>query len=115
MPHYLYQVKYTPESWATLTKNPENRRETIGRLFEKLGAKLEQLYFAFGDVDVFAIATCPDETTAGALSVAVAASGAVKSITTTPLLTAEEGMQLMKKAATVEYAKPGSRTPAGVR
>lgn len=115
MPHYLYQVKYTPESWAALTKNPENRRETIGRLIEKLGGKLQELYFAFGDVDVFAIATFPDDTTAGAVSVAVASSGAVKSITTTTLLTAEEGMQLMKKAASVDYAKPGSRTPAGVR
>ena len=34
MAHYLFQASYTPESWAGLIKNPENRRLAIAKLME---------------------------------------------------------------------------------
>ena len=29
MPHYLLQVAYTPEAWAMMSKNPQNRLEAV--------------------------------------------------------------------------------------
>ncbi len=60
MPLYMFQVSYTSESWAGLIKNPENRREAIAKLMATVGGKLDELYFAFGEHDVIAIATLPD-------------------------------------------------------
>ena len=41
MPLYMYQVAYTPESWAAQLKNPQNRIETVGRqACEAVGGKL---------------------------------------------------------------------------
>ena len=109
MPHFLFQVSYTPESWAGLIKSPENRRETIAKLMTNAGGKLDDLYFAFGEHDVIVIATLPDNVSAGAVAVAVGSSGAVKSLSTTVLMTAEEGQEVMRKASSVAYQAPGQR------
>lgn len=109
MPHYLFQVSYTAESWASLMKNPENRRESIGRLMTNAGGSLDAFYFAFGEHDVIVLATLPDNVSAGAVAVAAAGSGAVRSLSTTVLMTAEEGQEVMRKAAGVAYAPPGGR------
>ncbi|TML57805.1 MAG: GYD domain-containing protein, partial [Actinobacteria bacterium] len=29
MPHYLLQVAYTPEAWANMVKNPQNREDAV--------------------------------------------------------------------------------------
>jgi uncharacterized protein with GYD domain len=108
MPHYLFQVSYSADSWAGLLKNPENRRETISKMFESVGGKLESFYFAFGAHDVVVIATLPDNVSAGAVAVAAASSGAVASMSTTVLMTAEEGQEVLRKAGSVGYARPGT-------
>ena len=48
----------------------------------------------------------PRNVEAAAFSLAATAGGAVKSIKTTPLLTMEEGMEAMKKAASSGYQPP---------
>jgi len=85
---------------------PEDREQTYRGLIERAGGKLTAFYFAFGEKDVVAILEAPDATTAAALSMAVAAPGHVKSLTTTPLLTTQEGMEAMKKAAGLKYQAP---------
>jgi len=47
-----------------------------------------------------------DNVTAAALSVGATAGGAIKSIKTTPLMTVEEGMEAMRKAAAAGYRPP---------
>lgn len=108
MPHYLYQVGYTPESWAALVRNPESRRDTIARVIEGMGGTLDCFYFAFGEHDVVAIASFPDNTTAGAFSIAAVAGGNVRGLSTTVLLTSEEGKEIMVKAAHVQIPRPGT-------
>jgi len=109
MPHYLYQVSYTPESWAAFMKSPENRRDTIAKFMENAGGKVDAFYFAFGQYDAYVIVTMPDDASAGAAAVAAASSGSVKSLTTTVLMTAEEGQEVMRKAAGLAYTPPGTR------
>ena len=64
MPHYLLQVAYTPEAWATMVKNPQNREDAVRPAVEKLGGRFESFYLAFGDYDVVAVCEFPDNASA---------------------------------------------------
>ena len=55
MPYYLVQSAYTPEAWATLIKNPQDRNEAVRPAIERLGGRLHSAWFAFGEYDVVAI------------------------------------------------------------
>jgi uncharacterized protein with GYD domain len=104
---YLLQVAYTPEAWATLVKKPQDRIEAVTPAIRKLGGKLIEGYYAFGEYDVVAIVQMPDNVTAAGFSMSVAAGRAVKSIKTTPLMSRAEGVRAMRKAKQSTYAPPG--------
>jgi uncharacterized protein with GYD domain len=106
MPHYLVRGSYTGEAWAKMIHSPEDREKLYAALIEKAGGKLEAFYFAFGEDDVFAIFEAPDATTASALALAVGSAGHLKSFQTTPLMTTQEGMEAMKRAASFKYRGP---------
>jgi uncharacterized protein with GYD domain len=103
MPSYLQQVAYSTEGWEALVGKPQNRIEAVRPAIEKLGGKIESAWFAFGDYDVVLIIQMPSNVDAGAIAMAFAAGGACKSVKTTPLLTAEEAVQAMQKAASAGY------------
>jgi uncharacterized protein with GYD domain len=99
---YMYQAAYTPESWAAQLKNPQNRAETVGRaLCEAAGGKCLGAWYCFGEYDLMIIADMPNAESMAAVALAVAAGGAVKSATTTVLMSGVEGVAAMQKAATV--------------
>lgn len=106
MASYLVQVAYTPEAWATLLKNPQNRLQAVRPAIEKLGGRVEGSWLSFGEYDVIVIAEMPDNASAAAFSMAVSAGGAVKAMKTTPLMSAEEGQEAMRKATTTGYRPP---------
>ena len=87
MPRFLHQVSYTPEALARLISNPQDRFEAVRAPIEKLGGKLEHSYFAFGEHDAIVITEMPDSVSAAAIALAFAAGGALRSCSTTPLLT----------------------------
>src|SRR5438128_2295816 len=101
MPRYLVNATYTPEAWAAMTKNPQNRVEAASQIMQGLGGRIESFYFAFGEYDVVAIADFPDNVSAAALSMVVSAGGGVKAVKTTPLLMVEEGIEAMRKGGSV--------------
>ena len=103
MPHYLIQVAYNSEGWQALVKNPQNRVEAVRPAVEKLGGKIENAWYSFGDYDVTLVLQMPDNVSAAALSIAFAAGGALKSVKTTPLLTATEALEAMKRAGGSGY------------
>ncbi len=107
MPHYLVQVTYTPEAWATQLKNPQSRIDAIRPAIELLGGKIECAYMTFGEYDLMIVLDMPDNVSAAALSIAAAAGGAVKAIKTTPLMTIAEGVEAMRKGAAAGYRGPG--------
>ena len=108
MANFLLQGTYTSEAWAALLKHPVDRIEVVRPVIEKLGGKVEGAWFGFGESDVVLIMEMPDNVSAAAFSLAVAASGAFKSHKTTPLMTIAEGVEAMKKAADAGYRPPGS-------
>jgi uncharacterized protein with GYD domain len=103
MPHYLQQVAYSTDGWEALVERPQNRIEAVRPAIEKLGGKIESAWFAFGDYDVVLITQMPTNVDAGAIAMAFAAGGACKAVKTTPLLTTEEAVEAMKKAAGTGY------------
>lgn len=107
MAYYLTQGSYTAEAWAAQIKNPQDPRERLRSAVESLGGSIVGYWYAFGDCDAVTIAQYPDNVSVAAASIAVAASGALKSIKTTPLMTVEEGLEAMKKAGKVGYRPPG--------
>jgi uncharacterized protein with GYD domain len=103
MPLYLHQVAYSHEGWEALVKKPQNRIDAVRPAIERLGGKIKDAYFAFGDYDVVVITEMPDNVSAAGLSMAFAGGGACKAVQTTPLLTTEEAVEAMKKAGQSGY------------
>ena len=104
MPHYLVQVAYSSSGVAGLVKEPQNRIEKVTPAIEALGGRVECGYFAFGDYDVVVICEMPDNASAAAFALAVGAGGTVSSYRTTVLLTPDEAVEAMGKAAGSGYA-----------
>jgi uncharacterized protein with GYD domain len=103
MPYFCHQVSYTKEAWARLMANPQDRLEAVRAPIEKLGGKVHTSFFAFGPYDVLAITEMPDNISAAAISIAFAAGGAVQHIQTTPLMTAAQMIESLRKAGTCGY------------
>jgi uncharacterized protein with GYD domain len=82
--------------------------EAMRPVIEKLGGKLHAWYYSWGDYDVVMLFDVPDNTNAAAVSMAVAAGGAVKEIKTTPLMAPDEGFDAMLLAQGAGYRPPGS-------
>lgn len=110
MPHYCHQVSYTKEAWARLMADPQDRLDIVRIPIEKLGGKLHSAFFAFGPFDVIAITEMPDNISAAAIAIAFAAGGAVANIQTTPLMTAAQAIEAMRKAGTCGYRSVVLRT-----
>src|SRR6266567_168116 len=105
MPHFLTQVAYNEQAWQALVANPQNRLDAIRPVIEKLGGRVVNAYFAFGDYDFVLITELPNNV------IAASAGGACKSIKTTPLMDTAEGLEALRKAATSGYRAPtGGRT-----
>jgi uncharacterized protein with GYD domain len=103
MPQYLMEIAYTPDAMAALVKTPQDRRNAVKPAIEKLGGTLDSAWFAFGECDIVMIASFPDNTSAMALSAAITAGGAVRSVRTIPLMTVTEGVEALNRAATCGY------------
>jgi uncharacterized protein with GYD domain len=106
MAYYLIQVAYTPEAWAAQLKNPKDRTAVLRPVLDKLGGSFEATYFAFGEYDIVGVLKMPANVDAAAFSIAAAAGGGIKTIKTTPLMTIEEGIAAMRKAAQSGYVPP---------
>ena len=106
MARYMFEAAFTSDAWATLAKNPQDRTEAVRTLLQGVGGTLISYYFAFGDYDVVVLAELPDNGAAAATAIAVAAGGAIRAVKTTPLLSAQEGVEAMRKAGEVNYKPP---------
>jgi uncharacterized protein with GYD domain len=106
MAYYLLQFAYTPQAWAALTRNPQNRLDAVRPVAERLGGRLVNKWFSFGDYDVVAILEIPDNVSAAAFSMAIASGGAVRNFKTTPLMTMDEGIEAMRRASGLNYRSP---------
>jgi uncharacterized protein with GYD domain len=107
MPVYVTQFAYTPEAWAAFTDNPEDRSAPMREQVESMGGRLICWYLSFGEYDGLTIYEAPDDATAGAVVLAAARRGHLRATKTTRLFTAEEGMEMMRRAGGTAYRGPG--------
>jgi uncharacterized protein with GYD domain len=106
MAKFLTRATYTADGVKGLMKEgASGRQAAVEKAIAGLGGKVEAFYFALGDTDVFLVVDAPDATAAVALSLAVNATGAVRT-SMTPLLTVAEMDAACKKS--VAYRAPGA-------
>jgi len=108
MPLYLSKFSYTPETWARLINNPEDRRNAAQAYIESVGGKLHGFWYAFGSHDGYNLWEAPDNVSMAAVALAINGGGALSSIETTVLMSVEETMEALQKAGGIKYQPPGA-------
>jgi uncharacterized protein with GYD domain len=108
MPLYLSKFSYTPETWARLIGNPEDRRKAAQSYIESVGGRLHGFWYAFGPHDAYTLWEAPDNVSMAAVALAIGAGGALSSLETTVLLTVEDTMDALRRAGQVRYRPPGA-------
>jgi len=108
MPFYLTRFSYTPATWAKLIANPEDRRAAATQYVEAVGGTLHGFWYAFGAHDAYALYEAPDNVSIAAMALAINAGGALSAYETIPMLTVEETLAALNKAAGISYRAPGT-------
>jgi uncharacterized protein with GYD domain len=108
MPLYLTRFSYTPQTWAKLIGNPEDRRTAAQEYIESVGGKLHGFWYAFGEHDAYTLWEAPDNASMAAVALAISAGGALSSLETTVLLSVDETMDALRQAQQVGYRAPGA-------
>ena len=106
---YLTRFSYTPETWARLMKNPEDRRVAARKYIQSVGGKLHGFWYAFGAYDGYCLWEAPDNVSMAAVGLAITGGGALSKFETTPLLTVEETLEALRLAQKVGYQPPGQQ------
>jgi len=110
MTQYLVEATYTPGAVGTMVSHPQNRREALRPVIERLGGRLDAFFHVASEPAAVAIVDLPDTAAAAAFVMAVTSSGAVRSLTLRALLTPEEAMLSMAAAAHMQYQPPIAKT-----
>ncbi len=108
MAMYLTRFSYTPETWARMIQKPEDRRDAAKAYIQSVGGKLHGFWYAFGEHDGLTLWEAPDNVSMAAVALALGAGGAIRSMETTVLVTVEETIAALGKAASVRYRPPGA-------
>ena len=106
MAMYLTKFSYTPETWARMIANPEDRRKAAQAYVESVGGKLHGFWYAFGAHDGYNLWEAPDNVSMAAVALAIGAGGALSSIETTVLMTVEQTLDALGKAKSIQYKPP---------
>jgi uncharacterized protein with GYD domain len=108
MPVYLSKFSYTPQTWARLIANPEDRREAARAYIESVGGSLHGFWYGFGTHDGYTLWEAPDNVSMAAVALALSGGGAIDSLETTVLLTVDETLDALRRAGDVGYRAPGA-------
>jgi len=103
MTRYLIEETVTSQAVAAIMKNPHDRTEAVRPIFESVGGKLEHYYVAYTENTVYLIAEIPDQESLEAILWAFQGGGGPMSIKATPLMTATEAVDMLKKAGNLGY------------
>jgi uncharacterized protein with GYD domain len=72
------EVQFTPETWARLIGNPEDRRKAAQSYIESVGGKLHGFWYAFGAHDGYTLWEAPDNVSMAVVALAIAGGGALQ-------------------------------------
>jgi uncharacterized protein with GYD domain len=106
MGKYLVQANYIGDGVkGLLAEGGSSRRDAARASVESVGGTLGEMYYAFGDTDVYGIGDFPDDASASAWSLMVNASGLLTA-RLTPLMTPEDMDAAAAKSPS--YRAPGT-------
>jgi uncharacterized protein with GYD domain len=78
MAKFLIEANYVGDGVKGLLKDGgTSRRDAVDKLLTSVGGKVESFYYAFGNTDAYVVVDVPDNITAAAVALTVAATGAV--------------------------------------
>ena len=103
---YMIQSTYTAEAWAAMTKTPQDRRIPMREVAQKLGGRLIDVYYCFGEYDVVVLLELPDDNAAQTTAIAGVIPGHLKTGKMTKLFTVEETIEAMRRAGSITYPAP---------
>lgn len=111
---WLSYGKFSKEGIQGLIAEPQNRAEPVSKLLKAYGGNLISYYFVLnGDIDFIIFSDIPEDKTEDIAlinTMLVRGSGAVETITTVNVMSAENAVKQMKKAqqmaAAMVYEKP---------
>ena len=98
MPLYIAQGRFTRDAVKGMLQTPEDRTESVARLFESLGGRLISWYMTTGDYDWMVVAEAPDAQSSMAASVAALAGGGVTDVKTCLALDGAEAQAVFARA-----------------
>jgi uncharacterized protein with GYD domain len=110
MSKFLIQGSYVGAGVTGLLKEGgSGRKQAVEKAVAALGGRVEALYFAFGQTDIFVIVDLPSNVVAAATSLITNATGTVNA-SFTVLITPEEIDQAAEQARRLSaaYRPPGS-------
>ncbi|MEU7854303.1 GYD domain-containing protein [Nonomuraea sp. NPDC049141] len=106
MPKYLIQASYSVDGIKGVLRDGGTARcRVVERMLESVGGRVEQMYFAFGENDVYIIGDLPNNAASAAIGLAVTAAGGARTKTVV-LLTPEEIDEAARQE--VDYRAPGA-------
>ena len=107
MPLFMAQFAYTPQAWAALVHEPQDRAAASDALLQHFGGRLVGLYFTPGaEYDGFALFEAPNDTAAAAVEIADVALGHLRSNRLLRVLSAEEMHGALQQAASAPNIAP---------
>ncbi len=105
MAKFLVHATYSAEGFKGVIKDKASgRKAALEKALASVGAKVDAMYFTFGEYDVVLIVDAPDNATVMAVGLSACSTGLART-STTPMLTIEEVDQAIKKS--VKYRSPG--------
>ncbi len=107
MRRFMIQIKYNVASTRGLVSNPQDRIPQASVIMEKLGGRLVDFYFTFGEWDAVIIVELESDVHAMAVAMADVA-GDVGNTFVTPLYSMDEAVAAMKVAQSIDYKAPSS-------
>lgn len=107
MNFYLTRFSYTPETWARLMKNPEDRRVAARKYIEAVGGNLHGFWYAFGEYNGYCLWEAPNNVSMAAVEIAINGGGALSKFETTVLLTVDQTLDALHRAQAIGYRPPG--------
>lgn len=105
MRRYMIQIRYNAASVKGLVANPQDRGPQAAVIMEKLGGRLLDFYFTFGDWDAVILVELESDVQAMAVAMADVAGG-VGATRVTPLFGMDDAVAAMSAARSIDYRAP---------
>lgn len=98
MTRYLLEGTATPDVYAAVIRNPEDRAESARKLMAKAGCNLVDYYFGINNYKTYVIVDCPNNETLAAIQFVLFSAGGMTKGTAVQIVSSADVVTSLKKA-----------------